>query len=355
MPNSIWTGAYGRLKALSTNFLSKEYLIGLIKLRDSKEIAESLESTWYRSDIEAAASVYKPPELVEVALNRHLVAVNNLAVTASPPYGKAPVLAYLAKWDIHNIELILAAKSVGRTVEDTEPYLVSSRNIPVGIAGGIIPFGELKILLSQPDAESVINYLVKYGYGAALLQHLPEYQSSRDLGVLSAVLQNYYYSRLLWELRFLRGDEGVIREYIRAEISKKNVLTLLKARESELSREVVSRHLIEGGLIGTQSLLEAYSAPSLGELIQKFEPWFSLSEAAERYQRNRNLSEMEVAMDRVIAQKNMRSMKNNSISAASVLAFVLQAEYERENIRRIVYGRHYGLSEEDINAVLLFW
>jgi V/A-type H+-transporting ATPase subunit C len=355
MPNSIWTGAYGRLKALSTNFLSKEQLTSLIRLRDSKEIAESLESTWYRSDIEAAASVYGPPELVEVALNRHLVAVNNLAVTVSPPYGKAPVLAYLAKWDIYNIELILAAKSVGRTVEQTEPYLVSSRNIPVGLAGGTVSLGELKTLLNQPDVESVMNYLVKYGYGASLLQHLPEYQTSRDLGVLSAVLQNHYYSKLLWELRFLRGDEGVLREYIKAEITKKNLLTLLKARESNLSREVVSKHLIEGGLIGIQSLMEAYSAPTLSELVQKFEPWFNLNEAVERYQKNRNLSEIEVAMDRVIVQRNMRSMKNNSLSVSSVLAFVLQAEYERENIRRIVYGRHYGLSEEDINPLLLFW
>jgi vacuolar-type H+-ATPase subunit C/Vma6 len=32
---------------------------------------------------------------------------------------------------------------------------------------------------------------------------------------------------------------------------------------------------------------------------------------------------------------------------------MIQAEYERSNVRRIVYGKHYGLSEENIRRLLL--
>ena len=114
---------------------------------------------------------------------------------------------------------------------------------------------ELNNLLQQPDVESVINYLVKYGYGAVLLQQLGEFRKSGDLGVFTAALQSLYYSKLLWELRFMKGDEGVLREYVRAEITKRNILNLLKSRDSGLDREVLNRHLVEGGLISTASLL----------------------------------------------------------------------------------------------------
>src|SRR5208282_2829301 len=110
------------------------------------------------------------------------------------------------RWDIENIELILAAKALGRTLEQTEAFLVSARNLPVGLASSVIPLSELRAMVQQPDVEAVINYLVKYGYGAVLLQQLGDFRKSGDLGVFSGALQNLYYTRLLWELRFLQGD-----------------------------------------------------------------------------------------------------------------------------------------------------
>ncbi|HUH99455.1 MAG TPA: V-type ATPase subunit, partial [Nitrososphaerales archaeon] len=267
----------GRLRALSLSFLSKEKLYELARAKDTAEIAQELESTWYGPDVEAAAAVYKPPELVEIALNRHLVTTNRIAIQAAPLFGKPALLTYLSKWDIENIELILAAKSLGKGLEETEAFLVSSRNLPVGLSFNTIPLSELQVLLQQPDIEAVINYLVKYGYGAILLQQLGDFRKTGDLGVFTGALQNYYYSKLLWELRFLRGDEGVLREYIKSEISKKNVLYFLKAKESKLDRDTFAKHVIEGGLIASASLLEAYASVDLNDMTKRFEPWFDLA------------------------------------------------------------------------------
>ena len=202
---------YGRLKALSLNFLTRAQLEELARSKDVAEIAQRLESTWYKEDIESSAVMYKPPELIEVAVNQHLVEMNRIAIQTAPLFGKAAVLAYLSKWDIENIEIILATKSLGNSLEQTEAALVSSRNIPVSLSPNVITHSELNVLLQQPDVESVINYLVKFGYGALLLQQLGEFRKSGDLGVFASALQSLYYSRLLWELRFLRGDEGMLR------------------------------------------------------------------------------------------------------------------------------------------------
>ncbi len=279
--------------------------------------------------------------------------MNRVAIQTAPLFGKNAVLAYLSKWDIENIEVILAAKALNRPLEQTETALVSSRNIPLSLSPNIISHSELNVLLQQPDVEAVINYLVKYGYGAILLQQLGEFRKSGDLGVFTVVLQNLYYSRLLWELRFLQGDEGVLREYIRAEITKRNILVLLKSKESKLDRETFSRHLIQDGLIGPTALLDAQASSDLGDIAKKLEPWFDLSGALDRYRQTGNIAEFEVAMDKLIVERYLSRFRSLLVSLTSTFAFLLQAEYERQNIRRITYAKQYGMSDEYIKSVLL--
>jgi V/A-type H+-transporting ATPase subunit C len=341
------------LRVLSLQFLTKNQLNELAKSKDVAEIAQRLESTWYASDIETAESTYKPPESIEIAVNRHLVYVNKVALQVSPVFGKDALRAYLSKWDIENIELIIAAKSLGRTLEQTEVFLVTSRNIPVGLSFNTIPLSDLHTLLQQPDVETVINYLVKFGYGAVLLQQLGEFRKSGDLGVFTVALQNYYYTKLFQELRFLQGDEGLLREYFRTEITKRNLLNLLKAKESNISRDTFAKHLIEGGLVNQASLLDAYSSPDLGEVGKRFEQSFDITEALEKYKQSHDLTEFEVNLDRAMVAKFVPRFRSLAISLTSVFSFVLQAEFERQNIRRITYAKQYGMTEEYIRSIIL--
>lgn len=350
---SSYAAGYGTLKVQSLNFLKYDQLLDLARAKDTGEIAQKLEATWYGADIEAEAAVHKPPELIEIAVNRHLVGVNRTALQACPVFGKNALVAYLSKWDIENIELIIAAKSLGRTLEETESYLVSSRNLPVSISLTVIPMSELHTILQQPDVEAVLNYLVKYGYGAVLLQQLGDFRKTGDLGVFSTALQNYYYAKLFQELRFLQGDEGVLREYFRAEVSKRNLLNLLKSRESQLDREVFAKHVIDGGLIDRNSLLEAYVSPDLGDVARRYETWLDLNAAFEKYEQNSNLTEFEVAIDRLLVSKYLPRFRQQSISLTTVFAFVFQAEFERQNIRRITYAKQYGLTEDYIRSIIL--
>jgi len=350
---SSYGASFGVLKVLSLNLLTKNQLYDLAKAKDTAEIAQRLEGTWYGPDIEAAEATYKPPESIEIAVNRHLVYVNKTALQVAPVFGKNALRAYLAKWDIENIELIIAAKTLGRTLEQTEVFLVSSRNVPVGISTNTIPLSELHAVLQQPDVESVINYLVKFGYGAVLLQQLGEFRKTGDLGVFTVALQNLYYARLFQELRFLQGDEGVLREYIRTEIAKRNLLSMLKAKESNLTREVFAKHVIEGGLLSTPTVLDAYSSAELSDVAKRLEPWFDLAEPLESYGQDHDLTKLEVSFDRLVVSKFTPKFRSLAISLTAVFAFVLQAEFERQNVRRITYAKQYGMTEEYIKSIIL--
>ncbi|MGI0081963.1 MAG: V-type ATPase subunit [Nitrosopumilaceae archaeon] len=353
MGTSQYSSSFGRLQAISINFLSQDFMQNLLKAKDVTEMIKMLESTWYGKEIERAASVYQPPELLEVALNRHLVEVNKIVLEATPFNGKNAVRAYLLKWDIHNIELILSSKSMGRTITETESFLVSSRNVPAGISAGNIPHDEMKVILSQSGVDGVVNQLVKYNYGTILMQHLDAYQKTGDLGPMMSALQRYYYQTLLESLKFFQGDEGTIRELIRTEIDKKNILNLLKAKESNLDKEIVNKHLVEGGKIPMKELMEIYEVKNVAEIVGRIESYYTLIQALSQYTTTNSLIDFEVSLDKFINTTYVKKLKNIPLSVGTIFYFIITAEYERENIKRIAYGKRYNLSNEHISSMLL--
>ena len=194
---------------------------------------------------------------------------------------------------------------------------------------------------------------MKYGYGAILLQQVGDFRKNGDLGVFTGALSNYYYSKLLWDLRFLKGDEGVLREYFKSEISRRDILNFLKSRESKLDRDTFAKHLIDGGLVPSAGLLEAYASSDVGDMAKRFEPWFDLTAPLEKYAKTGNLTEFEVSIDQMIVAKFLPRFRSLPVSLTAVFGFVIQAEVERQNIRRITYAKQYGMTEEYIKTVTL--
>ena len=120
MGTSQYSSSFGRLQSISISFLSEEFVLNLLKSNDLNDMIKQLESTWYGPGIKKSASVYQGAELLEVALNRHLVETNKIILEAVPFSGKNAVVTFLSKWDLYNIELILSSKMMGRPITETE-------------------------------------------------------------------------------------------------------------------------------------------------------------------------------------------------------------------------------------------
>ena len=353
MGASPYSSSFGRLQSISINFLKPDFLETLLKANDVSEMIKLLESTWYSEEIKKAASVYQGSALLEVVLNRHLVEINKIILEAAPFNGKNAVRAYLSKWDLYNIELILSSKMMGRAITETESMLVSSRNVPAGIAAGNIPHDDIKIILSESGVEGVVNKLAKYGYGVELMKHLDEFQKTGDLGPMMSALHESYYQKLLESLKFFQGDEGSIRELIRAEIDKKNVLNLMKAKESGIEKEMVARHLVEGGQISSKELLDIYEVKDVAEIIGKIESRFKLTEALELYKTSKSLIDFEISITQFINTTYVKKLKNIALSIGTIFYFIFNAENEHDNLKRITYGKRYNLSIDKIRKTLL--
>lgn len=354
MATSPYSSSFGRLNSLSINFIPQNILQNLVHAKDVAEMTRILEPTWYGAEIERAAALYSLPELLEVALNRHIVEINKIALESTPFSGRDAIRAYLLKWDIHNIELILSSKIIGRAITETEPFLVSSRNFPAGISAGNISHDEMKIILSQAGVDGVVNHLVKYRYGPILMQHLDTYQKTGNLGPMMADLIEYYYTTLIESSRFFQGDEGVIRDLFRVQIDKRNILSLLKGKDSHLDRELINKHLIKGGNISTDELFDIFGSKSIEEFVGRVQKHHNLADLLkETYIKTHSLIDFEVAFDKFISKSYLKRLKNISLSLGSIFHFIITAEYEWDNIKRIAYGKRYDLPLERITSMLV--
>jgi len=168
-----------------------------------------------------------------------------------------------------------------------------------------------------------------------------------------SALHEAYYQKLLESLKFFQGDEGSIRELIRAEIDKKNILNLLKAKESNLEKDVVSKHLVEGGRISSKELLDSYEVKDVIEMVGKFDSYFKLTDAIEQYKTSKSLIDFEVAITKFIFTNYVKKLRNIALSIGTIFFFIFRAENEHENLKRITYGKRYDLPIDKIKEMLL--
>ena len=132
MAGSPYASALGRLKAVFPSLLPKESYGPLVAAKDVGEVTKLLEPTPYGVEIAQSAASYHGAALLEVAINRTFVQRNRLAYQSTPFAGRLLVGAYLRRWDIQNIGLILAAKAQGRPVAETETVWPTGRTMLFG-------------------------------------------------------------------------------------------------------------------------------------------------------------------------------------------------------------------------------
>ncbi|HKV90271.1 MAG TPA: V-type ATPase subunit [Thermoplasmata archaeon] len=354
MASSPYASALGRLKAHTSEFLPKESYGPLVAAHDVAEVLKLLEPTAYGAEIAQSGAAYRGAALLEVAINRTFVQRNRLAYSSAPFAGRPLVGAYLRRWDIQNIGLILAAKAQGRPVAEAETFLVSSRDIPAGLFAGTMTIDDFRLLLQQPSVESIAQSLVQFGYGGVLLPRIDAYNRTHDIFPLLAALDHDYYERVFAAARFYQGDEWAVRQFVQSEIDVRNALLLLKAKDSGLPAEPVLERFLEGGTLPRSAVPDLQGTRSLAELVGALEPRFpSIREGDATYERDRSLTGYEAALLRSRAVRELGRMRTYPLSASIVFTFLMLAELERTDLRRLTYGKQYGLPEASVRESLV--
>ncbi len=354
MAGSPYASALGRLQPEFPAFLPKEAYGSLLAAKDPIDLAKLLESSPYGEDIARTRTTHPGGSMLEVAINRTFVRRNRHAYEATPYAGRRVVAAYLGRWDIQNIELILSAKAQGRTLTETEDHLVSSREIPAGLYAGVLTLDDFRLLLAQPSVEAVVTALAPFGYGATVLPHLEAFERTHDIFPILAALDRQYYLDVPAAARFFQGDEWVVRGLLASEIDVRNALLLLKGKRSELPLPELLGRWIPGGTIAVESASDLYSARGVPELADRLAERFpSIGGGTEEFRASANLTGYESALERDRLANELKRLRTYPLSLAVIFAYLLRAEVERGDLRRLAFGKLYGLPNERLEQLLV--
>lgn len=349
-----YASSHGRLRADFTAFLPKEIYARMLAAKDISEIVKMLDGTAYSYDLNQVRSTHQGIALFEIAVNRTFVRRCRHAFEAAPFSGRPVVGSYLRRWDIENISLIIASKAKGQSIGDTEQELVSSRDMPAGLIAGKLGLDDLRNLLGQPSVEAIANQLVKFGYGAALLPLVEEYSRTHDIFPFLHALTVQYYHDVLEATKFFQGDEWVVRQYLQSEIDVRNTLLLLKGKDAGLPLDLVMARFVEGGSMTAAATADPYGARNVPELVERLSARYpTLPEGLPEFTDHLSLTGFEAVLQRERAVAETKRMRTYPLSLAGIFTYLLLSELERADLRRIAFGKIYGIPTERIQTLLV--
>ncbi|MCL5016730.1 MAG: V-type ATPase subunit [Candidatus Parvarchaeota archaeon] len=342
MMDSTYAGAYGYMKVLYTELLKKEELMSL-ESAETKDFISRLGTTIYKEDLDRFYSMYKEPDIIDIAVNAHFVRMCTKAMVLLPPIGREVIRAYLRKIDIQNIKLVLSAKSLGKEVEVKDYFLTVDSGFPVGSSSPLLSNEDYVNLINQKSVQDIISYLTRFGYSSSLLKFSVSSESSHNTRSISLALDIDYYDRLKRSLKFYNGDEGPVLRFIQSLIDLRNIMTVIKAIELGVSPADL---LIDGGNISKDQLLEE-SKRNLEGFINKLP--FDLKDALALYNKDGLIANFEIELKRQIYSRYLSVFRGSSLSLGNLLGFVISAEIEKDSVRLGWFKKYYKLEKEVID------
>jgi V/A-type H+-transporting ATPase subunit C len=351
--DSTYSGNYGRIKSHETEFLKFDFITSLLDLKNVDDITNELTKTGYSEDISALSSSYKNPELLQMSVNRNFIRKNRIALFSVPPLAKDTVRAYLSKWDIENIKSILASKFMGYDLKQNEIFILSFRDLPMGMFAGNLSNEDFRNLMAKGTVEEVVSYLTYFGFGPSILQHMDRYHKSGDISILLSAFDTYYYDTLMKTVRFYNGDEAAVISFIRDQIDLRNIITVIKGKDMGIEFERFSESFRVTGSQSLSDLQGLYEKRDAGEIISGISSYGNLEDAMDIYKRTGDLYYVDVTLQKFLFTKYMEIFRSQALSIGSTFSFILRAEAERENLRIVFNGILNNVGKDTLSRILI--
>jgi len=100
-------------------------------------------------------------------------------------------------------------------------------------------------------------------------------------------------------------------------------------------------------------LTDIYEVKDVAEIISKIDSYYKLGDVLEQFKTSKSLIDFEIAITQFINNNYVKKLKNIALSIGTIFYFIINAEYEHENLKRIAYGKRYNFSPDKIREMLL--
>ncbi len=335
-----------RVKAKKSHLLKEEDYDKMIQM-SVPEISRYISEAGYQKEMTDLAGKYSGISLVEHATYENMANVFKSILGASQGELADMVAAYLEKWDLWNLKVILRGKSYGVDAEGIREDLVLA---------GKVDGASLDKLISLDSVEDVLAECSKAGKVTVPNEVITEYKETGNLGVVEDCLDKLHYQKLLDSVNPYTQPTKIFLDYIRKDIDVINLKTIMKLKLEGIYGDEVMKYYIPGGMeIDSKyaQLLANYDTikASLGDLsrLEVFEEYIKPAIEGDDLTHKAVLS----SVKKYQADQAKKMAHMYPLSVLPVIDFMVSKETEVRNIRVVARGVDSGLSRETIKSLVV--
>jgi V/A-type H+-transporting ATPase subunit C len=355
-----------RVHAMRTFLLPRRDMENLVYLKSNEAVEEYLVKTPYKEDFNNISNEFSQEERVEIALNKNLSRTCKKLLNITPKSSRPALLAFLNRYDVHNLKTILFAKKLGKSKKETYHLLINA---------GSLTEEELEKIFSSNSTEELYNAIrsTQFGLGflnSASIKNIPKSLikkallnaslTSAQIDFLIFALDSYYYEMLSKINLKEEKDAEFISRLLKSEIDAKNLLTIFRMKKEDIGPQEIMKNIIEGGNLSQSFLAEVAQKSIIQDALDMAKSFFTseigkadFQAAVEKFKKDGRLSGLEVAFENSIARKSLKVLHKSSMSIAALIGFLFLKEEEVNNLRKIVRGKSLNLSPEKILEMLV--
>jgi len=308
------------------------------------EISRYISEAGYSKEMTDLATRLSGLNLLEHATYLNMSKAFSIILTASKGELYDMVYAYLNKWDIWNLKVILRGKSYGVDVESIREDLV--------IAGKLHADALEKLIAFDSEDDIIANYgkMTQVNFPQDILA---AYKANGNLAVIEDFLDKMYYERLLISINQSSRPSLLFYEYIREEVDMKNFETILKLKAEGIYGEPVMKFLISGGKRIDDKMLTAFAnAEDINSLLSEVSQ-LKFGEEIKEALEAKDVRGVVLGLRKYEREKAKKFSRLYPLSVIPVVDYMINKEYEVRNIRAIARGTESGLERETIKGLLV--
>ncbi len=354
----VYGYANARAHGLYSRLLDEEELKSLLAAPSFDAMVEVLERTPYKEQLVALSLRFKGDELIELAVSRRFAYFAAQLLKICPPSDRPTLQALLGRWDAHNLKVVMLARRQKEPFEKIAPYLV--------IAGSLRE-SDLQQIHSATDAEDILHLLRVSmggeGMSGSMFSSLGEAERFRKLVLAAdkaATLQPLMdeFDRLAYSMAAstaaaYTADGGEVRRLVQRAADEKNLSTVLRLSSAGSKPADIRNYLVPGGSVTDSKWLSLLREGALTTSASRLDSRLGWKDALEAYSRNSSAAQLEVALARSSAAKNVRIFHRSQMNLGVLVGALMLKEQEMANIRKIVRAKSLRLSSSEIEKMLV--
>lgn len=312
------------------------------------EIANFLQGSHYKREINALATKYSGADLLELALNRSLAESFKKLIRISPYELSLLIKEYIKRKDIEDIKTILR----GKFTSTNERLIESSIT-----AAGTLSYDFLLSLLKKESIEEILksSKIVDYFLLKDGLKYLND---KKSLISIENALDKCYYNHLIQFSSILPKEGALFRDFLLKEVEVLNILTLIRLKKAKLGKEIVKDFIIlSGNKLSDSKIMSLTELDNLEELsrrLEKSEYKNIIAKGVEEFKKNGSLITFEAQLYKYLLNQSALFMHQHPLSIDVILGYMFAKDIEVRNLKVIVKGKQLGLSEEFIESQLVY-